>query len=279
MLFEHSSIAGLVSLLLWPVAPGALGTQPSPRTAAMTRAEQERFLLSAEIIDLRAAGSGTTGSKRATLSDARLTHDAHVQSVDVFMKKFTAGPKTEFNFRDYWGFNVAAYRLDKLLGLGMVPVSVERQVEGDRASVTWWVDGVTMSMADYSAGERKPPNLTRFDDQRRLAWAFQQLVLNRDPNQGNELIDESWKLWLVDFTRAFRAWKKLDDVRILTRIDRGFYERLRGLDPVAVERELGPYLTKKELEGLFARRQALLEHFDQKIAKHGEAVVLIDLDD
>jgi hypothetical protein len=31
---------------------------------------------------------------------------------------------TELNFRDTWKFNVAGYKLDRLLGMNMVPVSV-----------------------------------------------------------------------------------------------------------------------------------------------------------
>ncbi len=267
----------LVILLIQGALP--LRAQSPGDPVELTRAEQEGFLLNARIDELQAVGVGVTDSRRATLSDGRLTHDAHVQTVDIYMQKFTAGDKSEMNFRDFWGFNIAAYRLDKLLDLQMVPVSVERLVEGEKASVTWWVDRVLMGMAEYQEGERKPPNLTHFDDQRRLAAAFHQLVLNRDPNLGNSLIDEDWKLWIFDFTRAFRQWKKLDDVKILTRIDRKFYENLRDLDLAAVEREIGPYLRGSELKGLFARRVKLLEHYDKKIKKHGEAVVLIDLSD
>ncbi len=264
----------LGSLLL---AAATLVAQPVPQASALaSREEMERFLASAEILEMWEVGIGVTGSKRATLSDGHLTHDAHVQTVDVFLKKFTSREKSEFNFRDYWGFNVAAYRLDKLLDLGMVPVSVAREVDGQEASVTWWVDGVVMSMGEYQEGDRKPPSPTRFDDQRRLAWAFQQLVLNRDPNLGNDVIDESWKVWLIDFTRAFRPWKKLDDVKILTRVPRRFYDNLRALDPEAVERELGPFLKKNEVKGLLARRDRLIEHYDARIRQHGEAVVFID---
>lgn len=81
---------------------------------------------------------------------------------------------------------------------------------------------------------------------------------------------------MLDFTRAFRPWKKLENVENLTRIPRGFYERLRQLDPGAVERELGPYLRKGGVRGLLARRELLLEHFERLIRERGEAAVLID---
>jgi hypothetical protein len=242
----------------------------------LTREEKEQFLLRAEVVDIRTLSIGVTGSRRATLSDGKMTHDAHVQTVDIFEKKFTAGKKTEFNFRDYYGFNVAAYRLDKLLDLNMVPVSVKRTIRGERASVSWWVDGIIMSGKEYRDGDQKPPDMGRFNDQKLQGWAFQQLVQNRDPNLGNFVIDENWKAWMLDFTRAFRQWKNLDDVTFLTRIPRRFYDRLGQLDPADVERELRPYLKKGEIKGLLARREKLIEHFDRLIAEQGETAVLID---
>lgn len=35
--------------------------------------------------------------------------------------------RVEYNFRDTWQFNVAAYKLDRLLDLRLVPVTIERR--------------------------------------------------------------------------------------------------------------------------------------------------------
>jgi len=266
------------SLLLSALLLNTLGlaAQETAGSGVLSREDQERFLLQAEILEIRDLEVGVTGSQRATLSDGRLTHDAHVQTVDIFEQVFSAGKSSELNFRDFWGFNIAAYRLDKLLDLGMVPVSVERKVRGQKASVTWWVDGVMMNAGEYRKGGQKPPDQADFDNQRRTGWAFQQLVLNRDANAGNLMTDENWKVWMIDFTRAFRMWKELDDVKALTSVKRSFYDSLRNLDLDAVERELGPYLTKAERKGLVGRRKLLLKHYDGAIKKRGEAAVLVD---
>ena len=95
---------------------------------------------------------GTTGSRRATLSDGTLTHDAHVQTIDVRKAVYEGERGTEIDFRDYWGFNVAGYRLNKLLGLDIVPVTVERRVDGDPASVSWWIDDVQPCLRELSLG-------------------------------------------------------------------------------------------------------------------------------
>ena len=87
-----------------------------------------------------AAGKGITGSLRATMKLGTLTHDAHVQMIDESKREFRSKDGTEFNFRDSWTFNVAAYRIDRLIGLGLVPVSVERRWKSTPAAYTWWLD-------------------------------------------------------------------------------------------------------------------------------------------
>ena len=86
-----------------------------------------------------------TNPLRATLTDGQVTHDAHIQKVDIFKLKIKTRQGTEFGFSDSYKYNIAAYRLDKVLDLGMVPVSVERKVAGDSVAVRWWVDDVLMT--------------------------------------------------------------------------------------------------------------------------------------
>ena len=98
--------------------------------------EQEEFLRTAQIVSKRQLSDGVTRSSRATLSDGTFTHDAHIQTVDVFKTTFTSAFGTELNFRDTYKANIAAYRLDKLLGLGMITPSVESQRQSRGGSTT-----------------------------------------------------------------------------------------------------------------------------------------------
>ena len=110
----------------------------------MSRIEMEEFLRSAEVRGRKKLGVGVTGSERLKLWDGSVEHYAHFQSVNSTRKKFTTGGRTYLNFRDSYKYNVAAYRLDRMLGLGMAPVSVERRLKGQWAAVSWWVDDVQM---------------------------------------------------------------------------------------------------------------------------------------
>ena len=123
-------------------------TATAPAPAVFTPEQMEVFLLNATIIRMRPASEGVTRSRRATLSDGTLTHDAHVQIVDESRALFDAGKYSEVDFKDTYRYNIAAYRLARLLELDNVPMSVERQVEGRRAAVTWWNDDVMMDECD-----------------------------------------------------------------------------------------------------------------------------------
>ena len=278
---KRSGLYFLLVLLVGTVAlssPVPLAQQTSDATLPeLSRAEMENFLLTAKIVERRSLSIGITGSERATLTDGRLTHDAHIQTVDVWKLSYTTSQGTELNFRDSYTYNIAAYRLDKLLDLRMVPVSVERKVGGETAAVTWWVDDVLMMERDRFLKKIQPPELTSWNDQMYQVRAFNALVYNTDPNLGNVLITKDWKLWMVDFTRAFRLYKKLKDPKGLVRIDRRFYNGLRALTEDILTQELRPLLTNLEVKGLLARRDLLLEFFHREIAKRGEAAVFRDM--
>src|SRR5262245_7820390 len=128
------------------LSPGPLLAQNATVVAkpALTPEQIEKFLLTAEILRTRDIGKGVTDSRVATLSDGTLTHDAHVQSVSVEMPVFQSRTRTEMNFKDQFRYNIAAYRISRLLGLANVPVSVQRRVERSQAAVTWWIDDVLM---------------------------------------------------------------------------------------------------------------------------------------
>ena len=90
----------------------------------------EQFLLNAKVLKVKSFSKGVTKARRVSMSDGNMTHDAQIQDVDIEKAIFEVSPKhTEINFKDLFRYNVAAYRLSRLLGLDN-PVSVERIVEG-----------------------------------------------------------------------------------------------------------------------------------------------------
>jgi hypothetical protein len=119
----------------------------SADTASKLSDEQiERFLLNAKVVKLKNLSTGVTNSVRASLDDGTMQHDGHVQFIDEAKTSFQTDRGTEINFRDSWKYNIAGYRLDRILGLNMTPPSVERKVNGKSAAVTWWLDDMMMEV-------------------------------------------------------------------------------------------------------------------------------------
>jgi hypothetical protein len=231
----------------------------SPAADSLSDAEIERFLRDGRVVKTRSAGKGVTNSTRATLTDGTLTHDAQIQTVD---EKKATGPSsqgTELNFRDSWAFNVAAYRLDRLIGLHLVPVSIEREWRGKAAAYTWWIDNVMMDEGERLKKKLQPPEPRKWNETMQLVRIFDQLIHNMDRNMGNLLITRDWGVWAIDHTRAFRLHKALKTPANVTRCDRKVLEGLKRLDRELLQREVGRYLTNWEREALLARRDAIVE--------------------
>jgi hypothetical protein len=235
---------------------------PAPPSASLSDAEMEQFLLHAKVIKSKSASKGVTGSLHATLSDGKLTHDAHIQTIDEEKAQFQGQQGTEFNFRDTWRFNVAGYRVDRLIGLNMVPVSVERGFGYTNAAYTWWVDDVMMEEGDRLKKKLEAPNVEAWNQQMQLVRLFDQLIANVDRNLGNLVITSDWRIFPIDHTRAFRRNHELKAAANVTRADRVVVERLKTLDRETLKKSIGKYVTMFEIDALLARRDAILKRLD-----------------
>lgn len=241
--------------------------------------EKEEFLLNANIVKTVSVLGGATKSVRVTLQNDRGLHDAHIQTIDEAQTKFEgAGGQWELNFRDTYKFNIAAYLLDRILDLNMVPVSVERKVDRRNAAVTWWIDNVLMDEKKRLDKNEKPPVPARakWNKQIYILRIFDQLIANKDRNQHNIVITKNWNIWMIDHTRAFRIYRELFDAENLLKCDRALLKTMRGLNKETLKEKLGKYLTEMEIDRLLSRRDKIVKFFDDKIAREGEEAVLFD---
>jgi len=253
-----------------------LAAQIMPKAADLTDAEMEQFLRKGKVLRETNVSTGINQTKRVELRTDRFIHDAHFNNVNVYKPIYQTPQGTELNFRDYYGYNIAAYRLDRLIGLNMVPVTIERRIGRNSGSLAWWVDNVQMMEKERFLKKIEPPDLDGWNDQIFQARIFNELTYNTDPNLGNLLITDDWTLKLIDFTRAFRDFETLKNVDNLARIDRRVLTGLRRLDEATLQRELSGYVTKAGIRGLLARRDLIVQFFDAEIAKRGEAAVVCD---
>lgn len=243
----------------------------------LTGSDAERFLQTAEIVDIENYESkGITNPRRAILSDGRRTCRAQFKELEKIhdREQLTTG-KWLLNLKDSYKHEIAAWKLDQLLGLGLVPPCVERTIGNHRGSLCMWVEG---AMTEYERDRVKhltPPDVQAYNDQMHDIKLFMQLTWDTDYNNtSNILIDRDWKLYKVDSSRAFRTDPKLRHQETLTRFRRSTLEALRSLKRADLEQAVGPWLDPKQIEGLWKRRARILQHADNLIALRGEAAVL-----
>jgi len=252
----------ILALLIALIVPAGLSQTAGP--AALSLEQKEEFLKKAEVTRTHAASKGITGTKRATLSDGSLTHDASIQTIDERKAEFQTQMGKELNFRDTYKFNIAAYRLARLLGLGeMVPPSVERSYNGTAAAWTWWVDDVLMDEGQRLTKKVEAPDKNDWARQYHIMRVFDQLIYNTDRNVGNILYDKNWRLWMIDHTRAFRTYNTLQDAKLLQRCDRQLLASLKRLDEASVTAAIGPWTGTLEVKGLLARRDKIVALFEK----------------
>ena len=258
----------LVCLAAWGSA--AIAQEPN-----LTEDHIREFLLKAKVVGSRQTSKGVTSPWRLTLSDGALKHDAAFQSIDEFRSSFVLPDgTTEMGFRDSYHFDIAAYELAKLVGLGdMMPVTVERKWGGHKGALSWWLP-VKMDEGQRRDRKLNPPDLNVWNMQVNRMWVFSELVYDIDRNLTNWLIDENWKLYMIDFSRAFRRKPTLENPARLVMCDRHLLEKMRQLDEAVVMEKTKPHLSKEQVKAIMARRDLIVTYFDQKIAIKGEKAVL-----
>lgn len=258
------------------VAVGRAQLPAAGPTESLDCASMERFLQAAKIVRMRDIPVGVTVPRRATLDDGRMKHDAAIQDTDERKSIYETARITELNFRDSWSFNVAGYELAKILQLNMVPPYVERKVDGRPASLSWWINDAMMGRERYQK-KIEPPDPAAWNAEMYAVRIFHQLIHDTDPNLTNLLITKDWRIWMIDFSRAFRLMKVLTKPKELVKSDRRLLANLRTLTKQTLQEKTGRWLTEPEIDGVLARRDLIVALFDEAILQKGEAAVLYDL--
>jgi hypothetical protein len=243
----------------------------------LTQAQQEEFLLTAQIIGERATGEGITHTKRLTLTDGVLTHDAHLQQIDVYKALYRAKDYVEKDFRDSYKYNIGAYGVAKMLGMKNTPPCVYRVVEGKPSSVCWWIDDVQFDEKARRDKGIEPPDPNRWTAQLNDIRDFDQLIDNVDRTQENLLIDKDWTIWMIDHSRSFRLTYQLRKPQNLRRISQSLLAGMKGLSELRVAAATEPYLTKAEVHAMMVRRDLLIEFFKKQLTEKGEDAVYTDI--
>ncbi|MCJ7579690.1 MAG: hypothetical protein MUP98_04040 [Candidatus Aminicenantes bacterium] len=189
-------------------------------------------------------------------------------------------------FLESWKWEIAAYRIDKLLGLEMVPPTVEKRFRAERGSCQLWMED-TMTLEEKERKEIKTPSFKIFYWNRALykQRTWDNLIANDDRHQGQFLITSDFRILLCDHSRSFRTTKNLTETliydenfkegpRLMKEIPRTLYENIKLLTFDKIRNAVGEYLTKMEIEAVIKRKELIVDWIEKRIEEIGEDKVL-----
>jgi hypothetical protein len=237
----------------------ATAAAPSARIWEGRNAEFEAFIRDAPIDRFQEVPIGVTHPKRAYFAPGGL-----VQSVAWKVLP----PGRPAGYWESYKSEIAAYELDKLLDMGMVPVSVEKKWKGDTAAAILWLSPIH-SWKEMEP-KAKPAKWVRQVSRMKM---FDNFICNKDRNAGNLLVDDDWNLYLIDHSRAFLTDK--DMAVKMQSVDREFWERIQALDEEKLTAALGKWVDKPGIRAMIARRERMKVEIDKLVAANGEANVFV----
>jgi hypothetical protein len=234
----------------------------------------ETFLKKAKVLGKKRLGVGVTDPYKLELELDGVRHNAVFKTIDDRKAGLTRLQNSvEMNFQDSWQLEVAAYQIDLIIGLRMVPATVERHISPDTGSVQWWVQSM-ISEFDRRGKGVEPPNAEAWERVYLKMQLFDQLIANVDRHLNNILVTKDFDLRLIDHSRSFRENKELGNARLLHRFSKSLLEGIAKLEFKDLKQRIGRYLLDNQIRAMLARRDAILALAKATVKDRGEAAVI-----
>jgi hypothetical protein len=242
---------------------------PGLRLADEEQSEQEKqeiFLRQARVVEVdKNQVGGRTAPWVITLDDGEKRLRAIFKHVDSRRPQPTP---------DSYKYELAAYELAKLLGVGIVPPVIEREVSGRKGSLQVFLENC-FKEKDRQRKKIEPPDPKNFADALEEVRVFENLVYDVCLDVDDIWIHkDNWSVCRVDFSEAFYPSAELLQDCPITRCSRKLYQGLLQLNDETVASRLAPYLNENEIKALLQRKKVMLEKIQKLIEEKGEEAVL-----
>ncbi|NLD36750.1 MAG: hypothetical protein GX654_07775 [Desulfatiglans sp.] len=228
----------------------------SMKLSGMTDREIEELLSTGDITAKEKIGTGITRPRKLTITKGD-------RSINAIFKTVDSRPVTrkEYEESDRYHSDVAAYRLDRMLDLEMVPAAVTRKIDGIEGVLQYWVEN---SINERDREETKAPfeSYCKKDQQFWIRYIFDILIFNEDRNLTNILWTKSdYMMVFIDHTRAFRLNGKRPKMyrKVPLYLSDMLYKKLGSLNLENLTQNLSPYLNKMQINALIKRRDLILK--------------------
>lgn len=270
MRIRHHRVAG--ATVAFVVALGLLSAAAANAVTNYGRSSEdlalEDYLHSAEVVSIEDVGQGITEPRRLTLRKDGVERRAIFKSVDIELDQMAHAGRFERNFSDKHVYEAAAYRIDRLVGIGLVPVTVIREVDGRFGSVQLWIENVTSLEAALEEPQTEVGNFDLLLERLMLMYVLDALIYNVDRNYGNVLVNVAEDVFHpIDHSRAFRTTAKPPPINAQTRVpipDR-VAGPLQAFDLDGLREQVGEYLSEDQIRAVVKRRDRLVK----MLAKEG----------
>jgi hypothetical protein len=217
------------------------------RPGRLSTESLQQLLETGEILSVQKANPSITNTLPRTdvrISDGKYTVNA------VFDKRKSKG----------FFPGVAAYRMDRLLDLDMVPVTVLRTVSGKEGSLQF-MPGNSTNESERSSSGQGGSSSCPITDQWEAMYVFDVLIYNEGRTQQRMMYDKStWRLMLSEHDRAFANKKgrpgHLEDRSLA--ISPGWKNVLAEMTDEVLQENFGDVIDKRRLRALASRRNQLL---------------------
>ncbi|MGH8204091.1 MAG: hypothetical protein ACREST_05735, partial [Steroidobacteraceae bacterium] len=235
--------------------PRAVG----PRPGRLDDDALEHWLTEAEIVGVEELDTGITEPQRVTLRKDGVELRAVFKRLSV---SFEDGAAARSFDADRFEYELAAYQLDRLLDLDMVPVTVQRTVGRHKGILQFWVDG-SINLRQMLEQKLQPSGWCPTNPQYNLMNVFDLLIHNTDRTQENALFTRDWMLVLIDHSRSFGTSLKAPALLYKNPVELppALAQRLAKLDKATLQAALGPYLHRRQIDALLKRRDRLLSEY------------------
>jgi hypothetical protein len=257
--------AAVASLVLLVVShPARIAAQPATGVCSLTwighEAEFEQAMKTAAVVRLEKVKVGVTKPQRAIL-------DPPAPVARFAFKPLKPGMRNGY-FESYKS-EIAAYHLDRLLDLRMVPPVIAREVNGKTGAAVYWIEGAKGWEIAHPVEGPQP----EWSHQITRMKMLDLLIGNVDRNQGNLLYDPDWHLLLIDHSRAFTAKKDLRGIASLAHVDRALWDKMQALTLDRLQTALGEWLGPEELKAMLLRRELMSAQIKNLVDLFGESAV------
>ena len=229
----------------------------------MSDAELEDLLRNGTVVESIEIGTGITKPRRLTLRKGDVEDYAvfKYEDTDPGLERKSRYVARRYNDSDRYQYDPAAYRLDRMIDLQMVPVSVIRTVDGTEGTVGAWIPDA-INERDRQEQEVAFGGFCAKDEQYRLRFLFDVLIYNEDRNLTNIMwTRKDFMLRFIDHSLAFRSTARRPKQyrKVELRLSDLFEKKLKALTEESLSRELSPWLHPRQISAIIDRRDLILK--------------------